>query len=182
KLDFLGDGHAVLGDGGGAEALLEHDIAALRAQRDLDRVGQGVHALEDLLARVFAEADFFSCHNCNASKYEIGNGTWLRETRWKKTKPTGVRAFAFRARPSRAIDQPSMTATTSSSFRKTSSSPSILISWPAYLPNSTVSPSFNDIGRTSPFSRMRPLPAAMTLPRVGFSVALSGMTMPPAET
>ncbi len=31
KLDFLGDGDAVLGDGGGAELALEHHIAALGA-------------------------------------------------------------------------------------------------------------------------------------------------------
>jgi hypothetical protein len=37
ELDFLGDGHAVLGDGRGAEALVEHDVAALRAERDADR-------------------------------------------------------------------------------------------------------------------------------------------------
>ena len=29
QVDFLGDGHAVLGDGGGAELLVEDDVAAL---------------------------------------------------------------------------------------------------------------------------------------------------------
>src|SRR5699024_6582936 len=38
QLDFLGHGHAVLGDGGSAEALLEHDIAALGTESDLDGV------------------------------------------------------------------------------------------------------------------------------------------------
>ncbi len=33
ELDFLRDRHAVLGDGGSAEALLEHDVAALGAER-----------------------------------------------------------------------------------------------------------------------------------------------------
>ena len=46
QFDFLGDGHAVLGDGGGAEGALEHHVAALGAQGDLDRVGQNVHALD----------------------------------------------------------------------------------------------------------------------------------------
>src|SRR5690606_11532686 len=45
QFDFLGDGDAVLGDGRGAEALLEHDVAALGAQGDLDRVGQDIDAL-----------------------------------------------------------------------------------------------------------------------------------------
>jgi hypothetical protein len=33
KLDFLGDGDAVLGDAGCAERLVEHDVAALGAPR-----------------------------------------------------------------------------------------------------------------------------------------------------
>ena len=78
QLDLLGDGDAVLGDRGGAEALLEHDVAALRTQRDLDRIGQGVHALEDARAGVFAEADFFSGHNFFASKKLNRNGTLSR--------------------------------------------------------------------------------------------------------
>ena len=44
ELDLPGDGDAVVGDGGGAELLLEHDVAALRAEGDLDRVGQLVDA------------------------------------------------------------------------------------------------------------------------------------------
>src|SRR3546814_9550785 len=35
KLDFLGDGDAVLGDARRAEALVEHDVAALGAKRHL---------------------------------------------------------------------------------------------------------------------------------------------------
>ena len=46
ELDFLGDGHAVLGDGRGAEALVEHHVAALGAERDLDGVGEDVDAGE----------------------------------------------------------------------------------------------------------------------------------------
>src|SRR6184192_460123 len=62
ELDFLRDRHAVLGDGGGAEALLEHGIAALRAQSRLDGVGEDIHAPEHALACVVAESDFFSWH------------------------------------------------------------------------------------------------------------------------
>ena len=40
QLDFLGDGDAVLGDGRRAEALLEDDVAALGAERDLDGAGE----------------------------------------------------------------------------------------------------------------------------------------------
>ena len=36
QFDFLGDGHAVFGDGRGAEFFVENDIAAFRAERGLD--------------------------------------------------------------------------------------------------------------------------------------------------
>ena len=55
ELDLPGDGHAVVGDGGGAELLVEHDVAALRAEGDLDRVGQLVHAGLEGAARVLVE-------------------------------------------------------------------------------------------------------------------------------
>ena len=62
QLDFLGDGHAVLGDRRGAEALLEHDVAALRAEGGLDGIGEDVDAAQHARARVFAETDFFGSH------------------------------------------------------------------------------------------------------------------------
>ena len=40
ELDLLGDGDAVVGDRGGAPLLLQHDVAALRAEGDLDGVGE----------------------------------------------------------------------------------------------------------------------------------------------
>jgi hypothetical protein len=56
------DRDAVLGHGGGAERALEHDVAALRAQRHLDRIGQDVHAGDHADARGFLEFDVFGCH------------------------------------------------------------------------------------------------------------------------
>ena len=44
ELDLLGDGDAVVGDGRGAPALADHDVAALGAERHLDGVGQLVDA------------------------------------------------------------------------------------------------------------------------------------------
>src|SRR4051794_10251057 len=43
ELDFLGNGHAVVGDRRRAPLLLEDDVAALGAERHLDGVGEGVH-------------------------------------------------------------------------------------------------------------------------------------------
>ena len=64
QFDFLRDRHAVLGDRRRAEAALEHDVAALGAERHLDRVGQHIHADHHLVANAFAEANVFSCHVC----------------------------------------------------------------------------------------------------------------------
>ena len=61
QLDLLGDGDAVIGDGGGAPLLLEHDIAALGAEGDLDRVCEGVHAPLEAAASLFVEFDEL-CH------------------------------------------------------------------------------------------------------------------------
>src|SRR5699024_3018725 len=40
QLDLLGDGHAVVGDEGGAELLVQHHVPALGAQSDLYGIGQ----------------------------------------------------------------------------------------------------------------------------------------------
>ena len=44
ELDVAGDRHAVVGDRRRAELLVEHDVAALRTDRDLDGVGELVDA------------------------------------------------------------------------------------------------------------------------------------------
>ena len=55
QLDLLGDGHAVLGDGRRAEALLEDDVAALGAERHLDGAGQLADAALHRLAGFLIE-------------------------------------------------------------------------------------------------------------------------------
>jgi hypothetical protein len=45
QLDLAGDGHAVLGDVGGAVLLVEHDIAPPRPERHLHGVGEGIDAI-----------------------------------------------------------------------------------------------------------------------------------------
>src|SRR6267143_770431 len=59
ELDFLGDGDAVLGNAGSAERLVEHDVAALGAERHLHRVGEDVDAAQHPVAGIDAEFDFF---------------------------------------------------------------------------------------------------------------------------
>ena len=59
KLDFLGDGDTVLGDARCAERFVEHDVAALGAERHLDVVGENVDAAQHAIAGFDAEFDFF---------------------------------------------------------------------------------------------------------------------------
>jgi hypothetical protein len=62
ELDLLGDGDAVLGDARGAERLVDHDVAALRAQRHLDRIGEDVDAAQHAGARVGTETNVLGSH------------------------------------------------------------------------------------------------------------------------
>ena len=57
ELDFLGDGHAVLGAVGRAEFLLQNDILPPRSERRLDQVAENVDALEQGLSCVFTGGD-----------------------------------------------------------------------------------------------------------------------------
>ena len=49
------------------------------------------------------------------------------------------------------------------------------------LPNSTRSPTLTSMGMSLPASSRPPGPTAMTSPCDGFSLAVSGMMMPPAD-
>src|SRR5690606_27383376 len=60
ELDLLGDGDAVLGDGRGAELLLDDHVAALGPERDLDGVGELVHAALERVAGLDVECDLLS--------------------------------------------------------------------------------------------------------------------------
>src|SRR5438309_1528855 len=58
------------------------------------------------------------------------------------------------------VDGEELSAMTSSSRMTTSSSPSTFTSVPLYLPKRILSPTLTSQGRTSPFSRILPLPTA----------------------
>ena len=62
ELDFLGDGDAVLGDARSAEALLDDDVAALRAERHLDRVGENIDAAQHAVAGVAGKFNVLGSH------------------------------------------------------------------------------------------------------------------------
>ena len=62
ELDFLGDGNAVFGDGGGAEFLFDDDVAALGTEGHLDSVGESIDAAQDCLTGVFTVQDLL-CHD-----------------------------------------------------------------------------------------------------------------------
>ena len=62
QLDFLGDADAVFGDGRRAEGFFEDDIAAARAQGDLDGLGELANAFADGGAGFGIKCDFFRCH------------------------------------------------------------------------------------------------------------------------
>src|SRR5581483_11681775 len=78
--------------------------------------------------------------------------------------------------------QSSTTARTSRSLTIRWSSPSSVTSVPTYLPNSTCEPSLTSTGRRLPSSVRRPGPTAITRPCCGFSLAVSGRTIPPLDT
>src|SRR5205807_3891370 len=73
-------------------------------------------------------------------------------------------------------------ARTSSSRRMRYSLSSILTSEPEYLPNRILSPAFTSSGIFLPSSPTFPVPAAITLPSCGFSLAVSGLMIPPRRT
>ena len=59
KFDFLGNRHAVFGDGGRAEGFLQNDITAFGAQGDFDRTGQFADATTHRIASFLIKGDHF---------------------------------------------------------------------------------------------------------------------------
>src|SRR5262249_54445221 len=148
-LDLACDRDAVVRDRRRSELLVQDDIAPLRAERDLHRVGQDVDAALERAARILVELQLLVSHLVS-----------------------GTPSYATAAR------SPTTFASTSDSRRiRTSSTPS-LISVPPYLLKMISSPSSRSMGMYSPSSSRAPGPTARTRPRCGFSFAVSGSTMP----
>ena len=62
ELDFLGDGHPVLGDRRRAELLVEHDVATLGTQGYLDGVGERIHSGLERFTGRHLELQLFGSH------------------------------------------------------------------------------------------------------------------------
>ena len=62
-LDLTRDRDAVVRDRRRAELLVEHDVAALRAKGDLDRVGEDVHAALERAACILVELQLLVSHS-----------------------------------------------------------------------------------------------------------------------
>ena len=62
ELDFLGDGHAVLGDGRAAEFFVENYVATGRPQSGLHGFRQLLDAAEQRVPRGFVKRELFGCH------------------------------------------------------------------------------------------------------------------------
>jgi hypothetical protein len=63
ELNFLGDRDTIVGDGGRAPLLLEHDVAAARAKRHLDGVRERVQATLETATSLFIKGDHLR-HKC----------------------------------------------------------------------------------------------------------------------
>src|SRR6476661_4789414 len=133
ELDLAGDGHAIVGDRGGAPLLVDDHVAALGPEGHLDGVRERVDTALQRLARVVVELQRLSHES--PSRCFGGSGVCRRVTRRHTGKahtprrgPGAGRAGAWTSQGA----QPTM-ASTSRAERMRYSSPPCLISVPPYL-------------------------------------------------
>jgi len=72
QLDFLSDGHAVLGQYRAAERFLDRDVPTARAHRAANRFGQPFSATLHLDQRRIVEHDLLLCHCVSSSSFAAG--------------------------------------------------------------------------------------------------------------
>src|SRR3954449_181889 len=170
ELDLFGDRHTIVGDGGSAPLLVDDDVAALRAERHLDDIRESVDAALQRVARLRVERQ-------DLGHYSL---SWSSAIKATPRRPAEVRPAPGRRLHALWCETYfSTTASTSRAERMRYSSAPSLISVPPYLEKMTVSPSLMSSGSRWPFSN-RPGPTARTVPSWGFSLAVSGITMPDA--
>ena len=125
ELDLAGDGHAVVGDGRGAELLVQHDVAALGTEGHLDRVGELVDAALEGATSGLVEDELLGHGACSSLVCVVR----------RRVAPAHARSAGPRGsgRSAAGGPQPSTTARMSFWLTMRYSSPSILNSVPAYL-------------------------------------------------
>ncbi|MGY4598715.1 hypothetical protein ACVWXL_006461 [Bradyrhizobium sp. GM22.5] len=87
ELDLLGDGDAVLGDAGRAERLLDEHVAAFRAERHLDGVGENIDAAQHAFARVSGKLDVFGSHGLQFLFFVMCLANWVASFRGPRSNP-----------------------------------------------------------------------------------------------
>ena len=133
ELDLAGDGHAVVGDRGGAPLLVDDDVAALRAERHLDDVGERVDAALEAATRVLVELQDLG-HGCvpflrvSGDVSAPGPGGRRGGSRSAVREGRDRRAMVRQCRAGRAVTPYYLTTTAS-----TSRADSRRYSWPSYL-------------------------------------------------
>jgi hypothetical protein len=93
KIDFLGDGDAIVGDGRCAIGLVEHHIAALRAQSDLHGVGELVETRKHALTSFLVVCNDL-CHGCVSSKWLHGTESHLGARRGRRPSAAGCHSHS----------------------------------------------------------------------------------------
>src|SRR5262249_2363715 len=155
KLDLFGDSDAILGDARRAIGFLHDDIAPLGTKGNLNRVIEDLDAAQHAVAGIGGKTELFGCHcetpDLNSNIY----CTWLFD-RAHATTPKMSLSFMIRR-----------------------SCPSILTSVPDHLPNCPLSPALTSSGVSLPVSSRPPGPTATITPSCGFSLAVSGIMIPP---
>ena len=146
QLDFLGHGDAVLRDGRGAVALLDDDVATLRTERHLDGIGKCIHAALERAPCIGVEYDLFG-HDSSVIRliafwrldmsprpFGYGPGTIFGTFRSGFLAASAAHC-TFRGASSMLLASAySITPRMSLSRRISTSSPSSVISVPAYFP------------------------------------------------
>ena len=120
ELDLLGDGDTVVGDRRRAALLVEDDVAALGAERHLDRVGEGVDAALQGASGVLVELQDLGHSDAPSDERGSPGRHGLRVCEHASPMTSGRRVQETTARMSRAE-------------RMRNSSPAYLTSVPPYL-------------------------------------------------
>src|SRR4029453_1649586 len=71
ELDLLGDAHTIVGDGGRTPLLLEHDVAGLGTESDLDGVRERAHATPEAAPGLLIESNQLRHNSCDPSQFRV---------------------------------------------------------------------------------------------------------------